>query len=230
MIGVFTNKRQLLTLIISVVASMFVVTLLVQAVTYVDTDSVGVATATPGGALGVKGVGIFDGFVSADYYTSTSTNNSWFLANFGLGTTTPGVRLGVLDDVDIAGLLTVESHIETSYLLATSTTASTFGGAITVSGTATSSVTGGLTVDTDTLNVDSSSNRVGIATSSFPSIGDQIVNVSIGVGTASTTVYIAGAGSVGSGIILKDSDGNGCTILMVNDGLLEATDVVCPAP
>ncbi|MEK7077512.1 MAG: hypothetical protein AAB928_00235, partial [Patescibacteria group bacterium] len=32
----------------------------------------GIGTSTPGGALGVKGAGLFDGFVSANYFTSTS--------------------------------------------------------------------------------------------------------------------------------------------------------------
>ena len=46
-------------------------------------------SATPGAALGVKGAGLFDGFVSADYFTSTSTHASWVSGNFHIATITP---------------------------------------------------------------------------------------------------------------------------------------------
>ena len=40
-------------------------------------DQLGLSSTTPGAMLGVNGSGIFEGFVHADYFTSTSTNSSW---------------------------------------------------------------------------------------------------------------------------------------------------------
>lgn len=125
MISVFNNKGQLLSFVVSVVLSILLVAFVANGTTYVDTDSVGVATDTPGAALSVKGQGIFEGFVRADYFTSTSTNPSWFFGLFGLGTTTPGAELSVV------GAALVDGHVTASNFTATSTTAtSTFNGGL----------------------------------------------------------------------------------------------------
>lgn len=227
MLGLLSiKKHQVFSVVASVVLTVLVVFFTVHGVTYIDTDSVGIATATPGAAMSVKGEAIVEGFVSAAYFTSTSTSNSWHLGTgFGLGTTTPGTRLGVLDNADIAGYLTVEDHLKTSFLIATSTTA-------------TSTVAFGATVDTTTLVVDAGGNNVGIATSTFPSVGGDVANVSVGGGSATSTLFLAGGGSVGSQIILKSTDGSGCIAIMATRGAsaidaaatLSLKVVDCPAP
>jgi hypothetical protein len=83
-----------------------------------STDMLGVGSTTPGAALGVAGAGLFEGFVSADYFTSTSTNNSWLFGNFGLGTTTPGSRFSV------AGAITSDGFISADYFTSTSSNVS----------------------------------------------------------------------------------------------------------
>ncbi len=110
------QKHKLITFGVSVFLSFFLVVLMAGAITYIDLDSVGVATATPGAAVSVKGQGIFEGFVSADYFTSTSTATSWLLGgNLGLGTTTPGGKL----DVRGAGLF--DGFVHANYFKSTST-------------------------------------------------------------------------------------------------------------
>jgi len=64
--------------------------------------------------------------------------------------------------------------------------------------------------------------NVGIATSS-PSHP-----LDIGDGSATGTAVIRGGASVGGELILKDSDGDGCTMITVNNGNIQAGDVTCP--
>lgn len=223
MVSIF-QTRKFFAFAVTVVLSIMLVALIAQGVTYVDSDSVGIATATPGGALGIKGAAFVDGLVSADYFTSTSTNNSWLLGGLGIGTTTPGIRLGVKGDGDVAGLLTVENHLRTSYLLATSTTA-------------TSTISSGLSVASDALIIYPSQGRVAIGTTTFPGVSDG-GNPSLDTeptltisGSASTTLFISntsGTANVGSAIILKDSDGDGCSMIQANNGVLTSSDVECP--
>ncbi|MBI2052503.1 MAG: tail fiber domain-containing protein [Candidatus Sungbacteria bacterium] len=78
----------------------------------------GIGTSTPGAALGVKGAGLFEGFVSADYFTSTSSLTSWIMGQFGIGTTTPGSQLAVKG----AGLY--EGFVSADYFTSTSTNTS----------------------------------------------------------------------------------------------------------
>ncbi len=257
MSSMFRYQRQIITFVASVVLSLALVSMMAFGATYIDVDSVGIATDTPGAALGVKGAGIFEGFVSAGYYTSTSTSNSWLTGAFGLGTNTPGVRLGVQGSAIIDGFVSaqyytststsnswllgtafglgtttpgqrlsvdgdiygdiahIDDHLRTSYLLATSTTA-------------TSTIGYGLTVDSTSLVVDASVNGVGIATSTIVSIGADRATLSIGAGTASTTIFVAGGGALGGAMIFKDTDGNGCTMISFNDGAMQSGDIACP--
>ncbi|MDO8467218.1 MAG: hypothetical protein Q7S83_03720 [bacterium] len=194
------NKKQVLSVVASVMVSVFAVTLMASAVSYISDTSVGVATATPGAAMGVKGGGIFEGLVSADYYTSTSTGSSWLLGALGIGTTTPGaaIRLGVKGNSDLAGTVVVADVLEASYLIATSTTA-------------TSTVGFGLTVDTTSLVVDAGSNGVGVATSTLATTAAALnVTLGVGAGTASSTVYVGGGPTVGAEIILRTNNGIDC--------------------
>lgn len=216
MISILSNKRQAFTFVVSVVLSILLVASVSFGTTYIDTDSVGIATATPGAALGVKGQGIFEGFVSADYYTSTSTADSWLLGDLGLGTTTPGTRLGVLDNADIAGILTVEDHLKTSSLIATSTTAtSTFSGGATVAdstgafgvGTATPAVSSSLGVAGDAYFGAGATTTVTI-TSNTDNVGGciQLMHANSGV---YWRVYI-GAGAqgatTGDGLVVEEGE------------------------
>ncbi len=116
---ILSHKRQILTFIASVVLSVFLVAFMAGAITYIDTDSVGVATSTPGAAVSAKGAGLFEGFVSADYFTSTSTGTSWILGgNFGHGTTTPGGKL------DVRGVGLFDGFVSANYFTSTSTNSS----------------------------------------------------------------------------------------------------------
>lgn len=361
------SKRQLATFLVSVVLSIFLVALTAFGITYIDTDSVGVATSSPGGALGVKGAAFIDGFVLADYVVATSSGSifqwengsatsttyavgvggfgsvkgNWNVdatssvssliatntlsvgsssptfqfavvgrANFGSGDVS--ISGGLLDvqstatstfdggisvpttgglstasgltvtggDIQSSGKLTVTSAATSSFsgtilasgllnatnLYSSNAATSAFeggirikttgglesgagltvtagdiqsSGKITVTSAATSSITGSFTVDTNSLNVDSGGNGVGIATSTYPSItGDVAATVSVGAGSASSTLYLAGGDSVGSSIILKSTDGTGCISIMATRGsaaidaaiTLSATVVDCPAP
>ncbi|MEK9185776.1 MAG: hypothetical protein AAB863_03305, partial [Patescibacteria group bacterium] len=79
---------------------------------------VGIGTSTPGAQLSVKGPGLFEGFVSADYFTSTSTNTSWLMGSMGFGTTTPGAKIGVRG----AGIF--DGFVSADYFTSTSTNTS----------------------------------------------------------------------------------------------------------
>ncbi len=299
---VFHYKRQLITFVASVVLSLALVTMMAFGATYVDTDSIGIGTDTPGAALGVKGAAIFEGFVSAGYFTSTSTADSWILGGLGVGTTTVSDNLNKDGGLAVEGGAIIGEGLTVSYVKATSTVASSFGGnlgaattspaaalsvigsllvnntasstffggvhvkdvggittnsglnvtagdilsagKLTVTSTATSSVAGDFTIDTTTLVVEANGNNVGIATTTFPSFGDnsETVKVSIGAGTASTTMYIAGGPTVGSSIILKSSNGSNCILINANSNsvalgapasletLITAKVIACPTP
>ncbi|MBI3626740.1 hypothetical protein HY224_01715, partial [Candidatus Uhrbacteria bacterium] len=83
--------------------------------------SVGIATSSPGSRLGVSGAGIFDGFVSANYFTSTSSLTSWIMGSLGIGTTTPGARMSIEGDALVKGNGYIQATTTTSSLIATST-------------------------------------------------------------------------------------------------------------
>lgn len=194
------NKKQIWSFLASVLVSVFAVTLMASAVTYISDTSVGIATDTPGVAAGVKGAGLFEGFVSANYYTSTSTAASWMMGALGIGTTTPGaaIRLGVKGNSDFAGTVVVADALESSYLIATSTTA-------------TSTMGFGLTVDSTSLVVDAGSNGVGVATSTLATTAAALnVTLGVGAGTASSTVYVGGGPTVGAELIMRSSNGIDC--------------------
>lgn len=112
---ILSRKRQLVSVVLSVVFSFLLVAMVASAVTYIDTDSVGIGTSTPGAALGVKGGVLIDGFMTADYILATSTTASSLGGNLGLGTSTPGSRLGV------KGLAVIDGGVWADYIVATST-------------------------------------------------------------------------------------------------------------
>jgi hypothetical protein len=210
MISILSNKRQAFTFVVSVVLSILLVASISFGTTYIDTDSVGIATATPGTALGVKGSGIFEGFVSAGYYTSTSTSDSWLLGDLGIGTTTPGTRFSVQGLANL-GSLEIESTLKLSSLTATSTTAtSTFSGGATVADSA-----GALGVGTTTPAVSSS---LGVAGDAY-----------FGAGATTTVTVTSNTSSVGGCIQLMHANsgaywrvyiGSGAQGDTANDGLV----------
>lgn len=206
------SRRDLFAVFASVFLSVFMVGVITYGATItISSGGVGSGTSTPGGAIGAKGVGIFEGLVHADYFTSTSTNTSWILGgNFGIGTTTPGAKVGV------RGGVLVDDFVYMSSFTATSTTA-------------TSTVRFGLQVATTSLFVDGYSGAVTIGTSTVPNADvanttavDPAFTVS-GVGSAynaTGTVYIAGGGANGGQLIIKSSDGTHCvSILAVPTGV-----------
>jgi len=183
--------------------------------TLLATSSAGVGTGTPAGALGVDGAAFVNGFIFADQITASSTNPS------GVGTDTPGTVWAVGGTSDMEWL-TVEDHIRTSFLLSTSTTA-----------TSTLSRFGSELAST-TIVIDGASGRMAIGTSVVADADvvagtfavDPVLTLS-GQGSAqgaTGTLYISGEGATGGQIIIKDSSGLGsrCVSLIVNTG---ATDV-----
>jgi hypothetical protein len=278
---ILSHKRQFLAFMLSVVLSVVLVALVVSGATYVDTDSVGIATSSPGAALGVKGAALVDGFLGATYLRATSTGSV-----IGPDATSTALSLAVggygyvKGDWNVAGTTTLSSAIATSTLgVGTSTpeaqfgligrmlvyndgaTSTFFGGihvkdigglttnsGLTVAGgelrsagrleilsTATSTFRGGVNISADSLVIDYSTGNIGVATSSYPTIINSAdtstglrPRMVIGGGTASTSVFVAGGAEVGSAIILKDSDGNGCTMITVLNGALSSGDVGCP--
>ena len=78
----------------------------------------GIGSTTPGAQMGIKGGVLSEGFVSADYFTSTSTNTNWFNGALGLGTTTPYSKLAV------KGASIIEGFVSADYFTSTSTNSS----------------------------------------------------------------------------------------------------------
>jgi len=160
------------------------------------TTSIGFSSSTPGAALGVKGAALFEGFVSADYFTSSSTNDSWLFGNLGIGTSTPGSLLSV-QGLGNLGSLTVEGETRISFLISTSTTNSGFG---------TTSPWGFLSVE----QIDSSDENFpafvvsdqGTSTPSFVILNR---NGSVGIGTTSpgTLLDVAGIGVFKGGLTVE---------------------------
>ena len=139
------NIKDLSAVFTSILLSVFMVAVVAYGASVIDTASVGSGTSTPGVAAGVKGAGLFEGFVHADYFKSTSTNPSWISANLGLGgTTTPGAAL----DVQGAGIF--EGFVHADYFKSTSTNPSWLLGRIGLGTTTPSSTVnndGGITVE-----------------------------------------------------------------------------------
>ncbi len=228
--SVSRKVRPIVTSAVAVVLSVSAVVFVAYASTFITTSSVGIATDTPGVSLSTKGAGLFEGFVSANYFTSTSTNPSWLLnSQLGLGTSTPSGTLG-RGGLAAEGTGLFGNFVYTSFLTATSTTA-------------TSTLKGGAAIGTTNLVSDANSGNFGVGTSSWPVVINNAAasagyktGVAIGAGTASSTVYIAGGASVGSSIILKSTDGTGCIAIMATRGasaidasvVLSAKVVSCP--
>ncbi len=197
----------------AVFASVFLCVFMVGVITYgatmtISSSGIGSGTSTPGAAVAAQGAAIFEGFVSANYFTSTSSLNSWLMGNLGLGTTTPGAKLSV------RGGALVDDFVMMSYFTATSTTA-------------TSTIQFGLEIATTSLFVDGNSGAVTIGTSTVPNAdvaGTMSVDPSFtvsGVGSAyqaTGTVYVAGGGTTGGQIILKSSNGLNCVSIMAGTG------------
>ena len=201
--------------------------------TLLATSSAGVGTNTPAGALGVDGAAFVNGFIFADQITASSTNPS------GVGTDTPGTVWAVGGDSNMEQLA-VEDHIKTSFLISTSTTA-----------TSTLSRFGSELAST-TIVIDGASGRMAIGTSVVADAdvaGTMAVDPALtisGAGSAQNatgTLYIAGEGGNGGQIIIQNSSGLGsrCVSLIVNTGasdvgasgagvaeLLVAKVVACP--
>ena len=201
------SKRYFLATAVSSLLSIFMVAVVAYGATMtISSTGLGSGTSTPGAAVGAAGAGIFEGFVSANYFTSTSSNTSWLLGgNFGLGTTTPGAKVGV------RGGLIVDDFVNASFFNATSTTA-------------TSTTRYGMTIASTTI-VDGQSGRWAIGTSTFPdgdtmglTGGNPDPGLTItGVGnsaSATGTLYVAGGGATGGQIIIKSSDGTRCITVM----------------
>lgn len=208
---VLSRGKQVIAVILSVLLSTLVVALIANGVTYIDTDSVGVATSAPGGALGVKGAAFVEDFLSLSNLQATSS--------VGIGTNTPAVALGVDGQAFISGLL-IANSIE-----ATSTATNIFEGDLDVREQATSSFTGGLNIATSTVIIDQVTGRMAIGTSTFSDAdvaGTQAVDPALtieGAGSADTatgTLYLAGGGGNGGQLILKSSNGLNCISIMAN--------------
>ena len=102
----FVKGKLTLSIILSVLLTTLFVAFVAQGVTYVDTDSVGVATATPGGALGVKGAAFIEDFLSVSTLYATSS--------LGVGTNTPAAALGVDGAAIFGGFVSADYYTATS--------------------------------------------------------------------------------------------------------------------
>lgn len=227
------SKRYFFTSAVSVLLSVFMVAVVAYGASTMDTASVGAGTSTPGAAVGATGAGIFDGFVSANYFTSTSTGTSWVMGQMGIGTTTPGAQLAV----DGMGLF--NGIVEADSFVATSTSA-------------TSTIKYSLDIATSSLQVSGFSGQVVVgATTTLPNADvlgrdlnpDPALTIT-GVGNAAGatgTLYVSGGGINGGEIIIRSSDGFNCVSLTVLSGnvdpftsnialatLLNAKIVACP--
>ncbi|KKU83131.1 MAG: hypothetical protein UY12_C0043G0007 [Parcubacteria group bacterium GW2011_GWA2_47_8b] len=85
---ILSRGKQIATVILAVLVSTFVVALIAQGTTYIDTDSVGVATATPGAYLAAKGdilgeVLRAEDHIKTSFFLATSTTATSTLSRFG---------------------------------------------------------------------------------------------------------------------------------------------------
>jgi len=138
---ILSNKRHVLTFIVSVVLSVLLVAFYAVGASLVDTDSVGVGTTTVGAGLSVaEGMptvlssnAYIYGKLMLPFLVSTSTTASSFGGPVGVGTTTPGAtRFGVNEGWTsiLSGPAYVYGQLMFPYLVSTSTTASSFGGPV----------------------------------------------------------------------------------------------------
>lgn len=224
---ILSRKKQLVSVVLSVVFSFLLVAMVASAVTYIDTDSVGIGTSTPGAALGVKGGALIDGFLVADYIRATSTTASSIGGNLGLASTTPGAMLAV------KGFTIHDGGVWADYIVATSTSiamgfgtstpgaefsvdgGALFGGGMTVSylkstSTVTSSFGGNLGIGATTSpglmfglegygNVKGDFNIAGTSTLSSI-IATSTVNVGTSTPTVGAQLNVAGSGYLSSGL------------------------------
>ena len=156
----YIRGKQVFTIIASVLLSVFLVVLFVYGATTISTNistdgtlavtglNASFGTSTPGAALSVKGAGLFDGFVSANYFTATSTTDSWFLGGLGLGTTTVSDTLNADGSLAIEGSALIGGVLTVSTIKSTSTTDVIFAGALDVRESATSTFIGGINITT----------------------------------------------------------------------------------
>lgn len=223
----FLSKRDYFAVFASILLSVFMVAVVTYGATItISSGGVGSGTSTPGSAIGSKGAGIFEGFVSANYFTSTSSLDSWLMGNLGLGTTTPGAKLSV------RGGALVDDFVMMSYFTATSTTA-------------TSTTRFGINLASSSLNIDGVTGRIAIGTTTFSDSdagATWALDPSLTIGavgsanTATATVYIAGEGETGGQLILKSSDGTRCGSIVFDSeagaqgtaGVLIVEVVDCP--
>ncbi len=233
------NKQHFFTLAASVLLSVFMVAVVAWGATMtISNVGIGSGSSTPGAAVGAKGAGLFEGFVHADYFRSTST------ASWGIGTSSPGVRLGV------AGPGLFEGFVDANYFRSSSTdVASGFGttspgaefavaggalfdGRVTASSyaatstVATSTIKYGLDIASSSLQVDGVTGKVAIGTSTLPlaqniaGIVDPALTVTgVGnTGSATGTLYVAGGVGNGGQIIMKSTDGTRCVSITATSG------------
>jgi len=85
---ILSKGKQIATVVLAVLVSTFVVALIAQGTTYIDTDSVGVATDTPGAFLAADGGILGETIVAADnvktsYFIATSTTATSTLSSGG---------------------------------------------------------------------------------------------------------------------------------------------------
>lgn len=208
------SKRYFFTSVVSVLLSVLAVAVVSYGASLVDTNTVGVGTTTVGAAVGVRGAGIFDGFVSADYFTSTSTNPSWHLGRLGLGTTTPSPTVNADGGIAVEGGGLFGDFVLSSYLTATSTTA-------------TSTIRTGVIIASSTIgDVQSGAIAIGATSTSDGDVaGTFSVDPSLsvfGVGSAANatgTLYVSNSAATGGGqIILKSTDATGCVSITATRG------------
>lgn len=125
---------------------------------YTTSGSVGIGNTSPSEALDVTGNALVSGNMTVDTNTLyvDATNN-----RVGIGTTSPNVALEVVGVINATADITLNgSSILTSE-------SDTLDSVVTRNATTTSSITvGGLTVNTNTLHVDTANARVGIGTTS----------------------------------------------------------------
>ncbi|MEK7654199.1 MAG: hypothetical protein AAB345_02855 [Patescibacteria group bacterium] len=228
------SGRQLLSVLLSVVISIMAVAFMANAVSYIDADSVGIATSSPGGALGVKGDAHVDGFALANSFNATSSGSIFQWEANDATSTTYAVGIGgfgsVKGDWNVAGTSTISSLYATSTLSVGSSSPDmafsvigdslingTLGvlNVLDVQGTATSTFDAGLQIDFDTLVVDNNANIISIATTTGTGSAELGLapELTIGAGSASSSIFVSGGAEVGSALLLKSQDGDGCILI-----------------